>query len=446
MTSRPTPEPLHRPTNASSASPASRPVPESLLSPGLGKVWAAARQRLDRFGPQRRGAIARPLLDPASSLAIESLLGRKPAMRLELEQMEAALVARGIGADLCDALTRLGHPPSEAATHRRIARARSEAARAELRQSVAGWNEPWAKAWADEIIGAGLLGGHDGHDVKNLISSVRHLLDRLEHVGPAETSRTELAATLFGSAHALDMGTKLASVTTRALRHRLSHAAECERQSEQGGQGGSPIDSSNNRELWEASGILADRVSAPVLCWSVPAMGSSVLDQQIHAATRGALPLHITLVALQKHAVCVPANTPVLVVENPRLVEAAAERNLAACVVSTNGNPTTAVTTLLRQLDESGASIWYHGDFDSPGIAICRRMHEFGCTPWMMDAFEYKDAIRRADEIGGQLERDAEDCGPTPWDPMLETEFDNHRLIIHEEFVLDDVLGKFSRP
>ena len=401
-----------------------RPVPEPLQQDGLQPVWRTARQRLDRFGPERRGAIARPDLDPDADLALKTLLGARLTKRLDLAQLEAALVARHIGEDLSGALTRLGHPPSAEAARRRARRARSDSARAALRRAAACWDEPWAVEWADSIIGAGLLGGLDGSEVEGLARSVRRLLDRLEHVELPGASRTELAAELFGSSHALDQGTKLAGLASRALRHRI----------------GEPIE---GRELWEASGILADRVSAPVLTWRVPAAGDSPLDHAIRVSARGALPLHISLLAMRRHPVTVPRGTSVLVVENPRLVEAAAERNLLSCVVSSNGNPTTAVTTLLLQTQDSGARLWYHGDFDAPGIAICRRMHELGCQPWMMNAGDYEDAISLAVRNGVRLEQDTRRCGPTPWDPGLEAAFDDHRLIVHEEFVLNHVLGRF---
>ena len=113
-------------------------------------------------------------------------------------------------------------------------------------------------------------------------------------------------------------------------------------------------------------------------------------------------------------------------------------------MVAANGNPATAVTTLLGHMRSSGASLWYHGDFDAAGIAICRRMHDSGCQPWMMTASDYEDAVRRAEHNGVRLDGDAGDCGPTSWDPQLETAFDDRRLIIHEEFVLDGVLNEFS--
>ncbi len=403
----------------------SRTVPESLLLPGLAKLWSAARHRLDRYGPQRRGFVATPVLDPGSALALESLLGRKPAKRVDLQKLEAALVARTVGSDLCDALTRLGHPPSADAAQRRSDRARAQEARESLRRSVAAWDEPWATAWSDAVARAGLLRDFDSDGAACLAGDVRRLLDHLDHAQPSASSRTEIAATLYGSSHALDPGTRLASAVTHALRHRNGLLDE--------------------RELWEAAGILPDRVSAPALVWWLPVDGASPLDLHIRFALHAGLPLHLSLFALRRHPISVDAGTPVLVVENPRLVEAAAERSLPACVISSNGDPSTAVTTLLRQLQQAHASLWYHGDFDSPGIAICRRMHEFGCSPWMMDARDYADAIRQAEESDVLLMSDHKECGPTPWDPKLQAAFDHHRLIIHEEFVLDGVLNQFGR-
>lgn len=402
-----------------------RPVPASLTAPGLAGVWAAARRQLDRHGPERRGTIARPDLDPSSALALESLLGRRPTKRLDLSQLEAALIAREVGDDLSAALTRLGHPPSPDAAQRRAARARSGAAREALERAVTAWPEPWTASWAEGIVRAGLLGDLDGDATDGLVAGVRHLLDYLDHVEPPGSSRTEVAAQLFGSAHALDPGTRLAAFAAHALRQRVG-----------------PLE---GRELWEQAGILADRVSAPALTWALPVTGASVLDIQIRAASAGALPFHVSLMALQRHPISVPQGARVLVVENPRLVEAAAERDLEGCVVASNGNPSTTVTTLLRQLQRSGASIWYHGDFDAPGIAICRRMRELGCTPWMMDSSDYKDAVRQAEQTGVRLEPDPKDCGATPWDQTLQAAFESHRLIVHEEFVLDRVLDRFCR-
>ncbi len=370
--------------------------------------------------------MARPDLHSDGALALESLLGRRLSKRLDLTAVEASLSALGVGKDLDEALTLLGQPPSEEAARRRADRTRSAAARAALRDCVASWPEPWASEWSDGLISAGGLGGLDGEEAAHLVSGVRRLLDQLDLIEPPGASRTELAAGLFGSSHALDPDTRLASFAERALSHRVEQPVE-------------------GRELWEAAGVLFDRVSVPVLVWSIPTQGDSPLDDLIRAAASGSLPVHISLLAMLRHPVVVPSGTRVLVVENPRLVEAAAERRLRNCVVATNGNPTTAVTTLMGQMQRSGALIWYHGDFDAAGVSICRRMHEAGCTPWMMDASHYESAVQLAVRSGVTLPRSTKGCGPTPWDPRLESAFDDHRLIVHEEFMLDDVLEAFSK-
>ena len=424
-----------------------RSVPESLLTPELQPVWAATRRHLDKHGLQHRGRVTLPRLDPASELALKSMLGRATG-RLDLGQLESALIGLQIGDDLSSALTRLGHPPSAEAAQRRAVRARSTAAREALQGSTASWPEPWAADWAKDLVRSGLLSGLDGIEVEAMVHGVRRLLDSLDsaeteptvRARPADrpgrheprhpvdspvASRTELAASLFGSSHALDTGTRLASFVSRALRLRLGGDLE-------------------GRELWESAGIQPDRVSAPALVWAVPASGDSPLDRLLRMAAEGALPVHVSLLAIRRHRVTVPSGTPVLAVENPRLVEAAAERRLRCGVVATNGNPTTAVTALLGQLLDAGASIWYHGDFDAAGIAICRRMHQLGCKPWMMDASNYENAISLASRNRVHLEHDTRGCGPTPWDPRLESAFEDHRLIVHEEFVLDSVLDEFS--
>ena len=284
-----------------------------------------------------------------------------------------------------------------------------------------------AAKWADDVQRSGIIGGLDGEAVARLTADVRRLLDHLEEVATQGASRTEIAAALFGSAHALDRGQKLATAAECALRHRAG--------------GGTGLE---GRELWAEAGILADRVSAPVLAWSLPAAGISPLDVQFRAATAGALAVHISLVALQRYPISVPGGSPVLVVENPRLVEAAAERELPGCVVATNGNPTTAVWTMLGQLQRSGARLLYHGDFDTAGLAICRRRQAGGCEPWMMDVSDYEVAVEMATQSGVRLERESRDCGTTPWDPALQAALLRRRLVVHEEFVLERVLDRFG--
>lgn len=398
-----------------------RRIPDSLRGPGIEPLWQRVRSRIDRTGEGATGTIAMPELDPAARLAVRSLLGRPPGKRLDLAALEAGLVALGIGDDLDEAIDALGHPASAAAILRRHDRQRRSAARHALRESLVAWPEDWAAEWGDQIWQAGLVSNLEPHEVTAELAALRRVLDA---GGDSVISRTELAAAVFGSAHALDPGTRLAGLATRLLQRRVG-----------------PLE---GRELWDAAGIPPDRVSAPALVWGLPVATTSPLDVAIRSTLAGGLPLHLSLVALQRYPVVVETGAPVLIVENPRLVEAAAERGLEACVVAANGNPSTAVTTLMTQLLTSGAELHYHGDFDAAGLAMCRRMTAAGCAAFAMDAEDYLTALRRAHADGVDLGLDAGSAGPTPWDPALERAFDDRRLVVHEEFVVDDVLRRWA--
>ena len=398
-------------------------VPRSLLDPSLKPLWLALRRRLDRYGPDRRGATTCPDLSPAGRLTLTSLLGKAATKQIDLAAIEAALVERGIGTDLDEALRLLGYPASAEAEKRRQVRARSEQARDSFRNRVADWPEPWAFEWADDVARVGLLADLDGDGAAALASDSRRLLDEIA-ANDGTVSRAEVAAGLFGSAHALDPGTRLAAVVAKALRQFVG-----------------PLE---GRELWDTAGIMIDRVSAPALTWQLPVSGDSPLDRQIRAASEGSLPLHLSLLALRRHPVAVAGGTTVLVVENPRLVEAAVERGVRGSVIAANGNPSNAVTTLLGQLWSCGAVVRYHGDFDAAGIAMTHRLHEAGAIPLSMDASDYLAAIDRAEAAGIRLETDHGRCGPTSWDPALEVAMNERRLVIHEEYVLDQVLDAFN--
>ena len=122
-------------------------------------------------------------------------------------------------------------------------------------------------------------------------------------------------------------------------------------------------------------------------------------------------------------------------------MEAAAERRLAAAVLCTNGNPTTAPSLAIAQLKSCGARLRYHGDLDAPGLAMTGRARDAGCEPFRMSAQDYRDALADASAVGVELPRDPAVAPPTPWDPALAVAFDEHRAVVHEERVMDNVLG-----
>ena len=406
-----------------------RSVPASLADPGLATLWGAVRQRHDRGDGAMPGTIRMPVIEPRCEPAVAALIGRSPTSRLDVSELEAGLVRLGLGHDLDSALTLLGCPPDPAKRKRSEARARARQARQALESALERWPETWAAHWGQDMLRSGLLSGLDGGEVAALLGNVRRLIDARADPLARTASRTEFAAQLFGSAHSLDRQTKLAAAAERALRHvvGLSESAV------------------EGRALWEAAGIAADSVSAPALTWGLRPLGASPLASMLGCAADAGLPMHVSLRALRQHQVEVAPGTPILVVENPSVVESAADASAVFGLVCTNGNPTSTVTELIDQLAASGADLRYHGDFDAAGIAICRRMRDRGCTPWMMSAADYRQAVQRAAARGVPLPHDSAAAGPTPWDPTLEAEFDGGRRIVHEEFVAAEFLREFGR-
>ncbi len=388
----------------------------------MAPVWCAVRDRLEARGTDNRGRLRVPLLSSEARLTLTGLLGRKPTAMVDLAAIEVALVDLGVGDDLPSAIGNLGFAPSDESAARRATRAERAAARSAARATGSAWPEPWATEWIDEIVRAGLIRGLDASAAVGLVESVRRILDFLDATSSdvRSISRTDLAATILGSSHALDSGTALEVSTARALIHRA--------------------DADLIDDAWGRAGIHTDQVSGAALTWALPLLQHSGLHRMVSSATDAGVPLHLTRYALALHPVQVEAGTIVLVTENPRVVEAAAQRSSERATITTNGNPSAAVRLLLDQLLSSGARLLYHGDFDVPGLAICARMQQIGLLPWLMDTVQYRAAIEAASADAVELPTENRAAGATPWDPSLQHAIDEIGKVVHEERLLDDLL------
>ncbi|WP_242424680.1 DUF2399 domain-containing protein [Frankia sp. EI5c] len=410
----------------------------------------AVSAALDRNGLDWRGRLALPTLEPEGRRRLGVLVGRPvPADRraLPLEEVAAA-VERLTDAGLLDALAALDCAPRGRREAAQARRSESNERRAALAAAVTAYLgtagtadadggggdddgdggggggggdisavAAWVANWRDAAWSDGLFAGHAPAEVTAMVRSVAAVLAR----GTSGLSRGEVAARECGDAHALDSSTRLAALVTRALVARDG-----------------PADT--ERIAWERAGIPLDLVSAPVLTWALPLLGDTPVASAARAMTAAGLPLHLTVLALRRAPLTVPAGTPVLVVENPRVVEAAARRRLPAAVLCTNGNPATAPLEAIAQLGAGGAVLRYHGDFDAAGLAMTSRARLAGCTPFHMSAAAYREALAAAQAEGVDLPRDPAPAPATPWDPDLAVEFDNHRAIVHEERVMDALL------
>ncbi len=388
----------------------------SLTTAAMTPVWDAVRQRLEQSGVDNRGRVALAALAPEARLALGGLLGRQPSSRLDLAMLERSLRRIGVADTLPEALAVLGHPVSPEPARRRREAARGRDARRAAREAAAAWPEEWAGGWIDAVIRAGVLRGFDAAEAVDLVARVRRVLDAIT-VGPEGMARVELAATVLGDAHALDTGTRMETAVVRALAARS-------------GGGGDP---------WEAAGVQHNLTSGPALTWNLPVTAPSGLAALVGAATTAGLPLHLSRFALERFPI--EATGEVLVVENPRVVEAAAQARSAKALVSADGAPSIAVQTLIRQLLVSGVRILYHGDFDTAGLVLCARLAAAGVEPWRMTAADYRAALAAADASGVLLPLDDTAPPPTPWDPELADVFAAERRIVHEERLIAELIA-----
>jgi uncharacterized protein (TIGR02679 family) len=147
--------------------------------------------------------------------------------------------------------------------------------------------------------------------------------------------------------------------------------------------------------------------------------------------------VHLTGWDLRRCTLRVPE--VVLVCENPRVLEAAAERGGGRTpVVCTSGQPALVVLDVLGELQ--GAELRYHGDFDWAGVAIANRLIAVaGVTPWRMSAADYERGLAGAalPLVGASVE--------PVWDAELGAAMRHHGIAVHEEAVLPDLLDPTTR-
>ncbi len=397
-----------------------RAVNPFLADPSFGPLWRAVAAALDRNGLGWRGRLMLPELAPEGRRRLGVLLDRPIPVERRSVPLDAVATAVGrlTGADLVDLLAAVGCAPKgrhEAAQSRRdAAHRRQETLDASVRERLG--TADWVGRWREAARLSGLFAQCSPENIAALVAGVAAVL--------AETgsgrSRTEVAAQVCGDAHALDSSARLTALVTRALVARDGEAGE--------------------RAAWERARMPLDLVSAPVLTWGLPLLGNAGGAVAARALTAAGLPLHLSALAVRETPVELGDPAPILVVENPRLVEAAAQRRLPAAVICTNGNPTTAPSELIARLRAAGAPLRYHGDFDAYGLAMTARAHTVGCTPFQMSVGDYLGAVRAAAVSGVDLPSDPAPAPVTPWDPALAAAFDTHRAVVHEERVMDAVL------
>lgn len=393
--------------------------------PELQWLVMAARRRLENGGGDR---ITTGNLTESERAAVEGLLGRRPGrgQRIVLSLQEVEMVLRNAGAapDLRTALEVLGGPLID----RRAERA------AEQQHWESVWRQAEARAgarllpWVDELRRSGLLrrlSGRDPDAAEQLLRNAFLVLDRLPAGG--QTLST-LAATSVGDAHALDANRPLTTLVKKAVLH-------------MGGAGESPLEEEGDRSLWASVGILpGGAITSTVLVLNLPAEGEGATAVALQQFREEGQPVWLTLRQLLRDPPrwsC--RRQTVHICENPAVLAEAADTlgSRSGALVCTNGQPVAAVMTLLRQLKHTGAELFYHGDFDWPGIAIGNRIIGYlGAAPWRFDASSYRKAVasHACRPLIGRVET------PT-WDVQLGEAMVALNRQVHEEQVLEVLLN-----
>jgi Protein of unknown function C-terminus (DUF2399)/Protein of unknown function N-terminus (DUF3323) len=448
---------------------------ERYRGPEYRRLLAAARRSLERTGGVLDGRISVADPDDAERKAIIGITGVHQSagtkrLTVLLEALDAA-VSRGTGYGLVPLLTELGGPlrnrPAAAAS---LATSRAElVALAEASPLCLSYD--WYRQWLGELRQDGTLTRLATQGDAGLLGQAVRVLEFLDGrpvggglagaapagagpagagpaaagpagAGPAGTGSAgagpagtgpagagpialpALAAQITGDTKALNHGTGLSTLVLRALALQAGVAR--------------PGSAAERRDLWDRAGVLVDDLASRVLVLNLPAEGDG-LGEWLAGAARHGTPFQITLHQLAAHPIQV-ACLRIFVCENPAVLRRACAELGAACppLVCTEGRPSTAFHRLIAVAIDAGAELWYHGDFDWPGVAIAADLvARYRARPWRMDARDYEAAVK-ANGVGVDLSGEP---GPTPWDPALREAMSLGGHAVYEETVADQLLA-----
>ncbi|GEP40902.1 TIGR02679 family protein [Brevifollis gellanilyticus] len=351
-------------------------------------------------------------------------------LRYDLAKLGAALSLAQLPADWNEILTALHGPvPDEklASLEKRLA---WQHFWPQMTPLIGAHAFPHCDEWLESLRRDGSLRRHcKGYTeigMKMLLTAAR-LLQALPLV--EERPLTSVAAEFCGSSHALDAATPLSTLVLRGLALRFERPM--------------PVRSDERRDLWAAVGVIGDDLSAPVLTFNLGLRGEASLCQLIAMTSADLQPVHLTprmLWAADWSRITSPPE--VYVCENPTIISLAASYLGLRCppIICVNGEPCHAARHLMRRLRDAGCALWYHGDFDWPGIAIAERVFtEFGAKPWLFDLESYQAAM--------PLESRPLTGNPvsTPWSAALSQAMHTHGKAYDEERLADFLINALSQ-
>ena len=411
--------------------PAVPPRPD-LGDPALGPVWTAVHEALQSPARHALPAVDVRGLDQAGRRALAGLLGVptvRAATRVDLAELEAVVTADA-GMTLATAAERfvpLG-TGRRARTQTRTAAVRAGQEWLAAHPAMAAL--PWTATWL-ETIRRDVAGGDAGLTAHEVVTALS-VLESLAGGGTRDETgwrvRTEIAAQVADDEHALDEGSAVAALVLRGLAAAAGTAL--------------PADPAGRRRLWARHGVLPDLVSASCSAVGVaPADDASGRRWRL-AALDGA-PVHVTARDLRATTAWVPVDEAwpgVLVVDNPRVLDAIAEQfGGRVPAVWVEGTGDVVGLELVARLFESGTPVRFVADFDGPGLALGSLLaRRFGATSWRMTPEVYRDAVR------SDLPSLAARVTDPDWAPGLGTAMAQAGRAVPVEQVLDELLAALA--
>ncbi|GAA2916871.1 hypothetical protein GCM10020221_11100 [Streptomyces thioluteus] len=395
-----------------------------LGTPDLAWLIERIRRRLAREQPLT-GSVSLAHPTDAQRAAAERLLGRAPragrSLSVRLDIVDAVVRRSGISPDgLATAVTALTGPVTVLSEARHEEAHAWEAAYEPLH--LLDGDVPRLAGWTSRLRAEGLVRrlARTPRAARPLLADTVKALRALP-ADPA-VSLPAFAARVLGSAHALDDGTPLATLTLSGIRALTGFPD---------GSG-----AAWRRDAWASAGLLRDDLSSTVLTLNL--RGDPALDWLADVGE----PCVLTLRQLVHRA---PATAPptVRICENPAVLAAAADTHGADCtpLVCLQGQPSAAALALLRRLHGSGTRLLYHGDFDWGGLRIAGvLLRSVPWRPWRYTATDYRALATARPSLPPLTGTPVE----APWDSALAPALAELGVRAEEEVTLDLLLADLA--
>jgi uncharacterized protein (TIGR02679 family) len=390
---------------------------QSAATPDLAPLWDEYHRRASERGdPTAVKSVTLTGLTGAQATAVANLLRlpKTPDGRVTVRLDKVAAAWRTDADGVADLLVRLRGPVTNRAAERDARRQHRQDAATRLAEHATACGHPDTVAsWA-----ASRARGTDADD------TIAAVLDLAAAADPARpVAITVVAATRFGDAHALDPDQPAGRLFTRLVA--LLHDRDPD-----------TLASAERRRLLRAIGLADDDVSSTVAVWNLPLPDGHPAAGLAAACTRDRIPFALTLGQLRQWPPA-PAPVRILVVENPSVLSAAAERTHPDVVVCTSGVPNAAVHELLTALAGPATRMDVHADYDEVGLRIVAELAAaYGANPWKMDAPTYETAA-----AASSVPLPDGAAPDSPWDGQLAIAMKRIGRAAYEEHVIDKVLS-----